>query len=100
MTVDVVEEEKVGPHLIPRPAVAEMPRDVAHALPEGRLTTLGDGLEARHVTAEPAHADAGEDAVQVVVDNVRDPGLLVRRVEEGAAGLEAGELAYEEGRRG
>lgn len=71
--MNMIEKEKVRPHLLPRTAVTKMPSDMAHALPEAHLailTTLRNGLEARYVVAEPAHADARKDVVQVVVDNV------------------------------
>lgn len=101
--MNMIEKEKVRPHLLPRTAITKMPSDMAHALPKAHLAilmTLRNGLEARYVVAEPAHADPGKDVVQVVVDNVRDPALLIVRVKEGVTCLEANELADEEGRRG
>lgn len=73
MLMNMIEKEKVRPHLLPRTSITEMSSDMPHALPKAHfaiLTTFRNGLEARYVVAEPAHTDAGKDVVQVVVDNV------------------------------
>lgn len=83
LVVDMVEEVKIGPNLLPGHAVSEMAGNVLHAASiccNSILILVRRSREGRLV-AEPADADARHLALQMMTDNMADPRLDLAKVE-------------------